>query len=934
MVVFVIAAANCSEAQQFGGNPPAIKWQQINTKAAKVIFPKGLDSAASEVANIVQQMNSVIQPTIGNKQKQISIVLQNQTTISNAYVGLAPFRSEFFLTPSQNSFEIGSLPWAKQLAIHEFRHVQQYNNFNVGFSKVLRTLFGEGGQALGNDLSIPNWFFEGDAVYNETLVSAQGRGRLPYFFNGYRALWAANKQYSWMKLRNGSYRDYVPDWYPTGYMMVAYGREKYGNDFWKNVTHDAAAFAGGLYPLQRAIKKYSGADFKHYTDSAFGYFKNQFKTDRKAEVDSKSVVQSAHFVANEEYPAYVNDKELIYMKTTYNHLPAFVLRKDNEEHIISIRSTSLDSYFDYNQGKIVYAAYRPDVRWAYRDYSELMLLDVATGHEQRITKATKYFSPAFNADNKMIVAVQVDPSGKSNLHIINTHTGQPIRIVPNPEQLFYTYPKFYGDSKLIAAVRNRAGQMSIAMIDAATGKAHYLLQFAYRPIGFMQIKNEVVYFTATTGINDKLYAYHLDDGKVYQLKNEPSVGNIGEYQPAISTNKLAFVGFTAVGYQINEYDKPNVQWTEIQHVVPDDLPTMGITALNNNAASNLLSNIKDEPHEASNYPKTHHLFNFHSLIPNINDPNYSLALSGQNVLNTFQSEISFDYNRNEGYKQLGFDAVYGAWFPYLRGGVSYTLDRRALYKGNSVFWNQTDVHAGLEIPLTLSSGKNITGLDFGSSIYFSGANFQAPYNTVLKSSNYTYISHYLTFTNHIQRATQNIFPRWGQSLSLAYKSTISGSSANQFLAIGKLFLPGAAINHHLVISAAYQQNNANGGVNFSNNFPFSYGYAVEAFHLQHKIGVDYHFPIAYPDAGVANTVYVLRLRADLFYNATYAADPAIYHNQTINFRSTGGTLFFDTQWFNQASISFGIRYSRLLDNDIFGAAGRNRIELVLPVTFF
>ena len=47
------------------------------------------------MANIVQQMNSAIQPTIGFKQKQISIVLQNQTTIANAYVGLAPFRVNF-----------------------------------------------------------------------------------------------------------------------------------------------------------------------------------------------------------------------------------------------------------------------------------------------------------------------------------------------------------------------------------------------------------------------------------------------------------------------------------------------------------------------------------------------------------------------------------------------------------------------------------------------------------------------------------------------------------------------------------------------------------------------------------------------------------------------------------------------------------------------
>src|SRR6201987_2051210 len=156
-LLLVTAIATLSQAQQFGGNPPSIKWDQINTPAAKVIFPLGMDSAGRRVANIVTQMNGVIQPTIGFKQKQVSILLQNQTTISNAYVQLAPFRSEFYLTPEQNSFDIGRLPWDEQLAIHEFRHVQQYNNFNVGVSHVLKIIFGEGGQAAGNELSVPNW---------------------------------------------------------------------------------------------------------------------------------------------------------------------------------------------------------------------------------------------------------------------------------------------------------------------------------------------------------------------------------------------------------------------------------------------------------------------------------------------------------------------------------------------------------------------------------------------------------------------------------------------------------------------------------------------------------------------------------------------------------------------------------------------------------
>src|SRR4051812_6420913 len=65
-------------AQQFGGNPPAIKWNQVNTPAARIIFPAGLDSAGYRVASIIQQINNQTKPTIGYKQKQINVVLQNQ----------------------------------------------------------------------------------------------------------------------------------------------------------------------------------------------------------------------------------------------------------------------------------------------------------------------------------------------------------------------------------------------------------------------------------------------------------------------------------------------------------------------------------------------------------------------------------------------------------------------------------------------------------------------------------------------------------------------------------------------------------------------------------------------------------------------------------------------------------------------------------------
>jgi Tol biopolymer transport system component len=935
-LLLLLAAATFSNAQQFGGNPPSVHYRQINTPAARVIYPDGLDSSASRVANIIQKINNAVQPTIGNKQKQINIVLQNQTTVANAYVGLAPFRSEFYLTPEQNNFDIGSLPWPGQLAIHEFRHVQQYNNFNVGVSHLLKVLFGEGGQALANDLVIPNWFFEGDAVYNETHVSGQGRGRLPYFFNGYRALWTADKKYSWQKLRNGSYRDYTPDWYATGYMLVAYGYEKYGAFFWKNVTHDAAAYKGGLYPLQRAIKTYAGLSFEAFRDSALTHFKQQFHTDQRVAEQGPGSVSPRHFVADQEFPAFVNDSSLVYLKSTYRQPAAFVVQKGNQVKKIRVRSAAIDNYFAYHNGKIVYAAYRPDLRWTYRDYSELQMLDAASGAQRRLTKSSKYFSPDFSNDGKTLVAVYVPPSGKSELHLLDAATGHVKSVIFNPERLFYTYPKFYGDDDLIAAVRNPEGKMSLAMIDIKTGATQYLLPFAYQPIGFIHLDKDTVYFTATSGVSDRLYKLSVADKRLFELQDFSKPGAIGSYQVAVSDKHIAWVGLTAAGYQVTIADKNKLNWSDLKDArIPGGLPELGINALHRDTAAGLLTTVVNQPLPSTVYHKGYHLFNFHSLFPTLNDPNYAVALVGENVLNTFQSQLLFNYNRDEGYKEIGFEGIYGGLFPYFSGGASYTFDRKAFNKGQNVYFNETNLHGGFELPFNLSADQLNTNLAIGSDIYYSQVNFQPAYQHLYADRSYAYLNNYISFKNSIQQARQNIFPRFGQSISLNFKQGVVNSNATQFLASGSFYFPGLLVNHNIVINAAHQQRGNSNVISYSNDFPFSRGYSAENLHDMNKLGINYHLPLAYPDAGIGNAVYVLRLRGNLFFDYTRAADTYTSGRPfNANFRSTGMEVYFDTQWFNQTPITFGIRYSRLLDPDVFGYNGRNRIELIVPVAIF
>lgn len=219
-------------------------------------------------------------------------------------------------------------------------------------------------------------------------------------------------------------------------------------------------------------------------------------------------------------------------------------------------------------------------------------------------------------------------------------------------------------------------------------------------------------------------------------------------------------------------------------------------------------------------------------------------------------------------------------------------------------------------------------------MHFTSTSFQQQLQKIFDQS-YTYLSSTVIFSNHVQQARQNIYPRFGESITFNYKRSISSLTANQTLINGTLFLPGLATNHNLLINLAHQQSGSDNVISFSNDFPFSRGFTAENLHQLDKIGADYHFPIAYPDAGIANTLYFMRIRGDLFFDATrghyFISRTAI---ASADFKSVGATLYLDTKWFNQQSLTFGVRYSHLLNADIFGNAAPNVVEIVLPVTFF
>lgn len=923
-----LAVYGLLQAQQFGGHPPSTKWNQINNDTLRVIFPSGagLEKQAADIASTMQRLALQTTPTIGSRIRKVNVVLQPRTTISNAYVGLGPWRSEFYLMPPQSPFELGTTPWYHTLALHEYRHVQQYNNFRKGLSRVAYYLFGQEGLAMANSAAIPNWFWEGDAVYQETLKSQQGRGRLPFFFNDYRSLWLANKHYSWLKLRNGSLRDFVPDHYRLGYMQVAYGREKYGADFWKNVTDDAARFNGVLYPFQRAVKKYSHTDYKTFRSEAMKYFQSYVAA--KNDSVSNWAQQQSHFSGDEEFPQWINDNTIVLVKSSYKKIPAFYLRNlgTGADTRLRTKDISLDAYFSYRNGKIVYAAYEADVRWAWKDYSVLKVLDVHTRKQQTITHGTRYFAPDISADGKQVVAVDIQPGGNATLHILDAVSGAVLKKLPNAKGVFYSHPKFYDQQTVVSAIRTAAGVNTLALVNINDGSIEELLPYSLHVTGFPSVHGDTITFTAAYQQKDELFA--LVNKQLFRLQTPANTGT-GNYQWSALNNKAVYSAFTAAGYHLVQQPLTAETWQPVEkEVFTSPLFSYELNSLKQDQA---LPVDTSRPYRVSRYRKAFNLVNFHSWRPYISDPDYTFSLIGQNVLNTLQTEIYFNYNTDEKYKEVGATAVYGAWFPYLTLGVAEAFDRKENDSPQNKTWNEFNGRFGLQFPFTFNGGRYLRSLTFSGGINHHQVNYTNYAKTRYADKQFEFADGSVSFTMQSQAARQHIYPRFGLSLLSRYRSILTTYSGFQWLTSGALYLPGLARTHNLVITGAYQKRDTVGDYSFSNSFPFSRGYlAVNSRTIpdMYKVGFNYHFPLLYPDMGIGNIVYFLRLRANAFYDYT---DLKFYRsNQHLQLRSAGGELYFDTKWWNEYEVSFGIRYSRLMDGELEGL-GPNQWEFILPV---
>ena len=787
----------------------------------------------------------------------------------------------------------------------------------------------------------------------------------------YRSLLMNNIYYGYEKAAAGSFKDFVPDHYRLGYYMINYGRRKYGERLWAGVMQDAVKYKRIFYPFSRSLKRRTGLT----TRKMYKKVRNELDSIWKAQdreikyLPTKKINRPRkRTVVNYEFPAYLgNTDTLVVQKRGYNEVQSYYkIYPDGTEKRITLGglNPSLNNSLSVNAGKLCWAESRFHPRWGLKDYSVIKIYDLKEKRRKKITTKSKYFAPALSPDGRKIVVVETSADLKHTLVILDDN-GKVLKRLANPNNNYYTFP-VWADNDHLVVVRQKIEQNQLQLINTTSEKVTNLTKPTTQLMAYPYAHGDFVFFSAAyTGIHN-IFAVKKGEEQLYQVTSS----KLGAFYPSVSAdgNTLVMSEFSPKGYDITTLPLKPENWIPYNDTAPIDNGFYKI--MSEQAGGSIIEKLPNNKFPIKKYNKWTGILNPHSLLFTVMHPNYGVSLLSDNKFSTLSAEISGIYNVNEETFTYGGALRYAELFPvitvgYQRGNRSRLLGTSSIVNDSTITfginqqrWTEDRFSGGIEIPLNFSGGPNFQNITFNADFQQININFDNEDISILQLDTLRgngaddFARRNLNFANfekqNVQaldfrlridlqqrRALQHINPRFWFYLDLRYRQTI-GQNVNQgnvFLGLFNLYLPGFAKNHSLFFNTAYQSESFYNSYKFTNFFPYSRGYGSWFEDNAFRYGINYTFPLLYPDLPLSSLLFIKRIKANLFYDFTSLRSSLIDRISSVQgprfMRSAGVELTFDIRTIRLLEVDLGFRWSYMLDANAFGIANPNKFDFLL-----
>jgi hypothetical protein len=883
-------------AQDNAQNPTSIKWSQIKTPHFRLIFPSQISMIGNRTANVLETVYQPVSQSLGIFPKPISVILQNQTAASNGFVTLLPRRSEFFTTPPQDYNLLGTNNWLDLLAVHEFRHVVQFEKAKTGAGKFYHFLFGNTALSAISNITVPNWFWEGDAVGTESSLTTSGRGRIPAFDMALRTQLLTNGAYNYSKAVCGSYKDFIPNHYVSGYYMTTFMKNKFGIDSWDKILKETYADPPYPFSFSNNIKRTTGLKTEQLYSQAFTDISEQWKAQvnelRETPVDFYKT-NNPQYYTNYLYPQVLTDGKVLALKTGLSDIAQLVIldKETSEKKVLRMGILNDAGTLSVSDTKVVWAEFNYDPRWGQKDYTVIKMYDLKYDELKSITHKSKLTAPALSADASKIVTIENSVDNKCLLVILNADNGLEIKRIANESNALYIHPRWAGNDE-IYAVKLLNGLKTIVRINTENYQETELFTPINENIAYpVKAGNYILFNSGITGI-DNIFAIDLTSQKRYQITNR----KFGAFNPTISADgkTLIFNDFNIKGHRIVSMPFEPEKFLPFDEKLNKPVKYFGQMVLQG-AGENLLKSVPTTQYEVKPYSKAN-IFNIYSwgVVLNSSDANsLNFGVASKDLLNTTTISTGYTYNANENRGQFYANLAYAGLYPIFNlnytNGERYTefyIDRdNKLDSLRSDVWNQQQVVLGVNLPLNLTRSKYIQSMNFGVNTALTTVSgydlqqFDRPrtlsYNGNLNSMIYTF-----SYSHLLKRAARDVAPKWGQTITFYNRNLPFGGNLDGGLTAvqASIYVPGILKHHSLRFRGGYQSQSgfstSTGTQNknlylFGSPIVFPRGHAYQAFENFQTGSVEYRLPLFDPDLALGRFLYLKRFKANIFADFGY-----------------------------------------------------------------
>lgn len=922
LLLFLFASAHTLLGQS-GANPPSVSWRQVQTPHFRVLFPAALSREARQVANTLQHLHQPLSASLGRPPRRISLVLQNQGVVSNGFVTLSPRRSEFFTTPPQDYNLLGTNNWLDLLALHEFRHIVQYEKAYQSRIRLGLVLFGQNGVAALSHAAVPNWFWEGDAVAMETAYSSSGRGRIPDFDLLLRSTLLERGPYSYNKQHLGSFKDKVPNHYVTGYHLVSHVRRHHPADVWSQVTQKAFDHFYVPFTFSRSLRQVTGkrlnATWRSTVQELDSLWRDQ--AGRLPTTPATVLPQRKNDTYTDYlYPQPLADGSVVALKTGLSHIPVFVrLSADGsrEQKLFTPGILGDSPMLSVAANKIVWSEVEADLRWEPRNYAVIKTYDLETGRHQVLQRKTRLHSPALSPDGKTIAAIESDTANTVSLVLVDAGSGKELRRFASPGNDWLSMPRWAPDGRQVLLLRTRRKERSITLVEVAGGHFTDLLPFTGENIAHPVMAGGKVYYNSPYNGIENIYALDLASGQRYQVASRRYAGINPALTPGGDT--LFFNDFSAQGYNVARMANKPAQWVPLGQV-PVHPVAYYAPLVEQEGQPEILDQVPDTLLPERRYRPGQHLFRVHSWLPVLAQGNnsVSLELQSQDILSTMTSWLGYTRNLSENTGRVQAGLRYQGWFPVLQLEGGY--GSRVTGAGDTTnHWQEKSLSAGASLPLNLTNSRFAEYLTLSADAGLTSISGYADRTALDEQANglLQHLRYQASYRRSQLRSHRDLAPRFSQSALLHLVHTpFGGDYRSRLLAANlRLAFPGLWRHHALQTWGNFQDQNLENYM-FSSPLRFPRGYRYPVHDRFHSFTLQYAFPIWYPDLALGPLLYFQRLKGNLFYDDGQTTlrnrVTQVQHRQT--YRSVGLELStdFNVMRLGGVVLDAGVRFSYLI----------------------